>query len=109
MVYQPQFKRDFECPTGWCDCDSCKDKKGQEENGTVICGRRPKQFSCMCGSRRFILVRNTSTLVDFEKEGAIEGHPHLSNIGEESYLFKCDACGATVPSKQAKEMLEEVS
>jgi len=102
------FRRDFECPTGWCDCDSCKDKKGQEKDGTVICGRRPKQFSCACGSKLFVLVKSSGTLVDFAREGAIEGHPHLSNIGEKSYLFKCDKCGTRVPDEQAKEMLKEV-
>lgn len=102
------FKRDFECPTGWCDCDSCKDMKEQEEDGTVICGRRPKQFGCTCGCQKFILVKTSGTLVDFAREGAVEGHPYLSNIGGESYLFKCDGCGITVHGEQAKEMLKEV-
>lgn len=103
------FKRDFECPTGWCECDTCKDKQGLEKDGTVICGRRPKQLKCpQCGCWRLILVRCSGTLVDFSKEGAIEGHPFLENIGEESYLFKCDGCGTRVPDEQAQEMLKEV-
>lgn len=70
--------------------------------------RPMKVFSCMCGSKRFVLVRNSGTLVDFGKEGAVEGHPHLENIGEESCLFKCDGCGTRVPDEQAQEMLKEV-
>lgn len=101
--------RDFECPTGWSDCDSCQHLKGQEEDGTVICSRRPKQFGCpQCGSKQFVLVRNSGTLVDFSREGAVEGHPFLKNVGEESCLFKCDRCGTTVPDEQAQEMLKEV-
>lgn len=102
------FKRDFECPTGWSDCDSCKDKTGQEEDGTVICGRRPKQFSCMCGCKNFTLHRRTMVEVDFSQEGAIEGHPFIGSVSSKFESFLCFACGAEVPDKQAQEMIKEV-
>lgn len=105
------FRRDFECPTGWCDCDSCKDRKGEEEDGTVICGRRPKQFKCPnCGCQNFTLAQRTLMEVDFSREGAIEGHPFLGTRSrvEGEFDFVCFDCCETVPDEQAKEMLKEV-
>lgn len=102
------FKRDFECPTGWSDCDSCESQKGQDCEGTVVCGRRPKQFSCMCGCKNFTLHRRRMTEVDFSQEGAIAGHPFLRNAGERFESFICFDCGAEVPDKQAQAMLKEV-
>ena len=67
-----------------------------------------KEFSCSCGSKKFVLVQTSGTLVDFSQEGAIEGHPRLNTIGTDSYLFKCDSCGVTVPYGQAREMRSEV-
>jgi len=103
------FKRDFECPTGWCDCDTCADKQGQEEDGTVICGHRPKQFKCPdCGCQNFTLVMRKLSEVDFLHEGAIKGHPFLRNVSEVFESFICFDCGETVPGEQAKEMFKEV-
>jgi len=102
------FKRSFECPTGWCDCDSCKDNKGQEENGTIICGRRPKQFKCVCGCQEFVLVKRAYTRVDFSQEGTVKGHPLLHNAGGRFEHFACLYCFTVVPDEQAQEMLKEV-
>jgi len=42
------FKRDFECPTGWCDCASCVHQKGFEDDGTAICGfTSQKVYICL--------------------------------------------------------------
>ena len=102
------FKRDFECPTGWSDCDSCGDRIRQDCEDVVVCGRRPKQFSCVCGSRNFTLHWKTMTEVDFSQEGAVEGHPFLRNVEERFDSFICFECGEEVPEEQAQEMLKEV-
>lgn len=103
------FKREFECPTGWCDCDRCATMKGLEDDGTVICGRRPKQFKCPeCGSQNFTLARRVLTEVDFSCEGAVEGHPFLRNVSKVFDGFVCSGCGEDVPEEQAQEMFQEV-
>ncbi len=100
--------RNFECPTGWSDCDSCEDKTGQEESGLVVCGRRPKQFSCVCGFSQFILIERRYTGVDFSQEGAIEGHPYIQDSRNIFDSFVCSKCGEKVPDREAQEMRKEV-
>lgn len=67
-----------------------------------------KQFSCACGCKHFRLINHTLTLVDFSREGAIEGHPHIRNAGTRFVSLTCTNCGATVPDEQAQEMLVEI-
>ena len=67
-----------------------------------------KEFSCMCGSKQFTLVKRTYTEVDFSQEGAIEGLPFLRNAGERFNSFICFNCGKAVPDEQAREVLREV-
>lgn len=35
-----QSKRNFNCPTGWCHCDTCIHKAGIGEDGIVVCDCR---------------------------------------------------------------------
>lgn len=69
------------------------------------------KFSCPkpgCGCSRFTLVRRTFADVDFSQEGAIEGHPLISDAGNRFDSFLCYECGEEVPTEQAEKMLKEV-
>ena len=69
----------------------------------------PGKFSCpKCGCNRFTLIKKTFTDVDFNQEGAIEGHPFLSNVGEKFDCILCYECGEDVPEEQAQKMLKEI-
>lgn len=105
------FKREFECPTGWCDCSTCVSMKGQEEDGTVICGHMPKQFTCPqkgCDSKQFVLSAIAQTLVDFSQEGAVEGHPKLERLSTTPSAVFCSICQKRVTLDMAQEMLKEI-
>ena len=67
-----------------------------------------KEWTCICGSKVFILTRAESTIVNFNTEGAVEGHPHLSKgYGVDSYI-RCNECHANVPYTVRTEMLKEI-
>lgn len=67
-----------------------------------------KQWTCVCGSKVFVLTRLETIIVDFGKEGAIEGHPHIVKGGMGKQSFHCSSCGTRVPDPVVDEMLKEV-
>ena len=75
-----------------------------------------KKFQCPeCSCQLFALVSETVVGVDFSREGAIEGHPFISNrhlfVSRTSghfKLFVCTGCNKAVPDEQAQEMIKEV-
>jgi len=71
-----------------------------------------KEFKCLeCGCKRFWRRRVVELLVDFGREGAIEGHPMLEGP-EKAYTipnFVCAACGSAVPMTMCKEIETEVN
>ena len=68
-----------------------------------------KEFKCECGSKEFILFQQKETLVDFSREGAVEGHPYLTSVGIHATSMECFSCGAKVTdSVTFQEMLSEI-
>jgi len=68
-----------------------------------------KEFKCECGSRKFILTQKQETSVDFSREGAIEGHPFISNLGLHFVSIECLSCGAHVTESNVyEEMSREI-
>ena len=70
-----------------------------------------KEFSCpKCRCKRFWRRRVVELLVDFGREGAIEGHPRLEGP-ERAYTipnFVCAECGSAVSMAVCKEMEAEI-
>ena len=68
-----------------------------------------KEFSCGCGSKEFILFQRKETLVDYGKEGAIEGHPFIASLDLRATSIECYSCGKAVTNNILfQEMLREV-
>lgn len=67
-----------------------------------------KKWTCICGSTRFSRTRQETTIVDFSREGAIEGHPLLEQIAPGNALIQCTQCGSYPPNEVQKEMLKEI-
>ncbi len=73
--------------------------------------RDVKSFSChKCGCKRFWRRRSSELLIDFGREGAVEGHPALEGP-EKTYTppyFVCAECGVAAPMEMCKEMEAEI-
>ena len=67
-----------------------------------------KTWTCVCGSKMFILTRTESTIVNFNTEGAIEGHPHISKGFSSEADIVCNKCHAKVADVVRDKMLKEV-
>lgn len=70
-----------------------------------------REFSCpLCGCKRFLMHRHLKLLVDFSREGAVEGHPFLEGPEQQSQptYFSCAECQAVVPNEMSTEMQKEV-
>lgn len=67
-----------------------------------------KEWTCICGSKLFSLVKQEATIVDYSAEGAIEGHPHISRGSVGMPVFVCVRCHTQVPDMVAEEMIKEV-
>ena len=68
-----------------------------------------KEFKCKCDSKEFILFQQKETLVDFSREGAVEGHPYLTSLSLHATSIECYSCGAKVTdSVTFQEMLREI-
>ena len=68
-----------------------------------------KEWTCICGSKVFILTSLGSTVVDFGLEGAIEGHPYITrggNTGKSSLV--CAGCHTRVQDDVADKMIKEI-
>ena len=70
-----------------------------------------KEFTCPkegCESHKFVLVTTRQTLVDFSREGAIEGHPFLEHLSTSSGVIFCYECEERIPHDMAQEIAREV-
>lgn len=67
-----------------------------------------KEFTCVCGSKKFYMVQTCETLVDFSKEGAIEGHPFLGGTASYFTHIICAECKTPVPKSIEKAMRKEI-
>lgn len=69
-----------------------------------------KDFICPkegCESHKFVLVTVKQTLVDFTREGAIEGHPFLESLSTSSGDVVCYVCEEKVSHDMAQEIKQE--
>ncbi len=67
-----------------------------------------KEWTCICGSKVFTFARLETLTADFGKEGAIEGHPHISKGGLGKSSLVCAKCHTRIPDIAASEMLKEI-
>lgn len=70
-----------------------------------------KEFTCPkdgCDSKQFVLATIKQTLVDFSREGAVEGHPFLEHLSTTSGDIFCYECEEKVPSDMRQEMSKEI-
>lgn len=69
-----------------------------------------KEVICpWCNGTRFYMRVEQVTLVDFGREGAIEGHPFIENsTSDKPVEFACTRCLAVVPHGKASKMRREV-
>lgn len=70
-----------------------------------------KVFTCPkkgCGSNQFILADIKNTLIDFSREGAIEGRPHAEDLATSTASVFCMRCNKRVPLDMAIEIIKEV-
>ncbi len=67
-----------------------------------------REWTCICGSRVFVLTGLKSILVDFSKEGAINGHPYLTGVTTGKSVLVCNSCHTKIPYVAASEMLKEI-
>lgn len=70
-----------------------------------------KEFSCpRCHCKRFWRHRVVELLVDFGREGAVEGHPFIEGPEREYTppVFRCAECGYLVEGEEARTMNAEI-
>ena len=70
-----------------------------------------KEFICPhkgCGSKLFIRSSIEQTLVDFTREGAIEGHPFLEHMSTSVSRVDCYECQKRIPLDMARDIIKEV-
>jgi len=69
-----------------------------------------KEFTCTkegCESKQFVIVTTRQTLVDFSREGAVEGHPFLEYLSTSAGGVFCYECETRVPDEMAREIVRE--
>ena len=70
-----------------------------------------KEFSCpKCHCKRFWRQRVVELLVDFGREGAVEGHPFIEGPEREftEGTFICAECGFVIRGETAHSMNAEI-
>ncbi len=67
-----------------------------------------KVWTCICGSKEFELTRSEIIIVDFGREGAIGGHPHIGKGCSGPQVISCSRCDTKVPDEIASRMLKEI-
>lgn len=68
----------------------------------------PDRACKACGHRVFIFTDEIHTLVDYSREGAIEGCPFIEHQGNISVKIRCAACYTVVDHDEAEQMRKEV-
>ncbi len=70
-----------------------------------------KEFECpRCGSKRFLRIRLVEGLVNWDREGGVEGHPRIEGSERlmRATVFKCFQCRRVMTTDLSAEMEREV-
>lgn len=69
-----------------------------------------KVFTCpekKCDSNEFVISTIQQTHVDFTREGAVEGHPFITNLSSQGGSVFCYRCQKRIPIDMANEIVAE--
>ena len=67
-----------------------------------------KVYRCQCGSAQFYLINEEIMLVDWNREGPIEGHPRTTSESRRFSRFRCIECGREIIGEETRDMLRQV-